>query len=157
MRITDYTGNEIILYIVNNNVYIPHCETGYEVYIKHFTACFMDIPVAWRKIENGITSTGTAYLTDDKIIISTSVRINCDPKREKLIPIENNTFLLQAKSDSDLNSVVEIIRNNRKYESIQQVRVRKANFQHYDGIRKNIERTEELISITIDIQTYYYT
>ena len=42
----------------------------------------------------------------DKIIISTSVRINCDPKREKLIPIENNTRLIQTKSDSDLNSVV---------------------------------------------------
>ena len=47
--------------------------------------------------------------------------------------------------------------NTRVYEVLRSVKLRKANFEHFDGITKHVEKTKDLKSMKIDINTLYYT
>lgn len=43
------------------------------------------------------------------------------------------------------------------YIELRALKARKANFEHYDGIAKGIDRTEDLKRITINNQSFYFT
>lgn len=93
LRIKDYTGNELILYIYENSIYVPHCEENYNVFIYHLDDCFEYIPIRWL-VDRESNFRGTGYLTNEKIIVSESVRIQCKDKPNIAIEIENNTRLI---------------------------------------------------------------
>ena len=154
LRIKDYTGNELILYIYENSIYVPHCEENYHVFIYHLDDCFEYIPIRWL-VDRESNFKGTGYLTDEKIIVSESVRIQCKDKPN--IEIENNTRLIQGKKIKTNEYEFKILKNTRTYEKIRSLKLRKANFEHFKGITRNVEKSSELKSITVKDQTFYYT
>ena len=86
LTIKDYRGKELILYFKDNMVYIPKCEGGYDIKLieDENDICFRHMPIIWHK--NMRKDSG--FLTDDKVIIKQSSRVNCAKKNHIRIPLE---------------------------------------------------------------------
>lgn len=105
LRLTDLTGNELILYVSKNRIHVPHCENGWKITnIENIksnnkrTECFTDIPIQYEKIIDTSTGKlykhGSGYLTQEKIIRTRSNKIPCYRKKEVAIEIDNKTKLI---------------------------------------------------------------
>ena len=88
-KIQDISGNELVIYSVQNKLFIPQCVDIGEIEIQEtHKDCFTDLPIIW--FNNGTNHTG--FLTNDKIITRNSLKISCDNSQfNTYIEVENKS------------------------------------------------------------------
>lgn len=118
ITINDHRNHEVLLYLKEHKVFIPHCEGNYEIKLINISnICFKEIPILWEKhvvkadLSNElITENGTGFLTKNKIIITESSRTSCD---ESIIEIELKEHTLKSiKSKNGQISYLTIFRSS---------------------------------------------
>ena len=73
IRLKDYNSNDIILYTLNGQIFIPNCVKINDVILMDMVSCFEDLPVTF-KIKNRVCK---GYTTMDRIIKASSVPKQC--------------------------------------------------------------------------------
>ena len=160
LTIKDYRGKELILYFKDNMVYIPKCEGGYDIKLieDENDICFRHMPIIWHK--NMRKDSG--FLTDDKVIIKQSSRVNCAKKNHIRIPLEKETNPLL----SIYGKQGQIYRRKFKYnieqilgqyEQVQLIDLTRPNMNHYHGVSKELKNKDKLSILSIKSNNFYYS
>jgi len=84
-----------------------------------------------------------------------SRRINCHDKEDSTFEINNET-LINGTSTGE-NYKYELIKNNRPYYKLQDIQLRRINYEHFKGIAKPLETSSKFSLIILDNAEFHYT
>ena len=99
--VRDIHGAKFIVYIEEQNIYIPNCISIEEIKVESETNnCFKHIPIEFETLKkNGSNVTiikEKAFLSEDLIIIKDNTIVQCmDPGYSKKINLKDSLFLMR--------------------------------------------------------------
>lgn len=139
---SDYYGNEAVLYSDQGRIFIPDCILINEINaIEETVNCFKDFPITF-KIDN---KTINAFLTNEKIIKSTSKLTDCKNNYQNLVLHESNRILIKSN-----NKVT--IENNDKFKilnfNLLNINLTEINFNHDNRIITSLKLAEKIANLT---------
>lgn len=108
-NIKDIEGNELVLYTINNQVFIPNCKKIKKIIVDlNETQCFEHIPIS---IEQD-NSTHKLFLAQQKIIRKLSKLLNCEDILNTEITLKQTNKILSRKIVN--NRVIYSLEENKK-------------------------------------------
>ena len=133
----NFNENKLILYVKNNLIYVPQCMDLFEIELVTFSElCFKDIPCRFRKNN----STWSGFLTNEKIIVLSSINITCGGLRS-VIQISDNQII------EYYNNKVSLLDSRKTYSNIVKLQffdLSQPNFHHSPTITEGLDLIHDL-------------
>ena len=158
-RLKDFQGEDLILYIRDNQIYIPNCEKITEITVHvGVQQCYEHIPITYL-FPDGTSKAG--YLNSNKIIIARSETRPC-LHLDNIILHENKEVKSETLDIIRTNGIINVgkwIYGNRvpTHLTLINTEQKNLNFQHDSIINNVLDTTRETLAKTIGNTTLYYT
>jgi len=136
-KIKDIEGNDLVLYTINKQVYIPNCKRIKTIAIDvNETRCFEYTPIIV-EIQN---STQKLFLSQNKIIRKMSKLIVCEQVEHTELIVNQSTQIFTRKYQNN-SLMYSLNSNNKQFEYINIINnnISYFNFKHHEKLIYNLD------------------
>ncbi len=168
MRIRSLGEENLVIYIKDQNVFLPNCRKGIELSIvrheselKKDGICFEDFPIMthiWTSVNRiNVLVNSTGFLTSQGIIVKESRRVMCESQKGAYQVVESGSraIVRERKGNKMVTSVKKNIKERVQVHSFNNIQ--KLNLEHFGIVATEPDPVRIIKSLSINNNKYVYT